>query len=464
MKIDERIPRDVYRKIMEREKYNGWHYIHRIYPFFSRQGKNLSLEVVIVKTMIPKRKKARTHLWMKKVAVFIIGKNKCYIRDIDLIEYCYSFYRYRYYFYRADMPKSNRFVIRNHYSDPEWKEGDIEYFRLYNKTRFINPEYLQSWPEYKYCAYDETTDAFDYLTAYRKNPKIELLAKLLNCRYAKALCINKKAEKDKNFLLFLRDNARYIKEKSPTSNDICAAYNKKTSIEIQSKESDMRRNFYTTFWRKHYLQEDDLAYIQYQNLDREGRTKMVRYLIRNNINPESYKDYLIVLRELGLDMNDTKNLYPLDWQYWHDMRMHQYATEKAKINRAKKAALTRKIKEKAKEYAALLMQGEDFHILLANSKKELVKEGEYLNHCVGRMDYDKRIIEGRSLVCFVRRANAIDIPFVTIEYSLSKNQVVQCYAKGDTKPSEDVMQFVENVWQPKAKQIIQKMQNAVEAA
>ena len=98
------------------------------------------------------------------------------------------------------------------------------------------------------------------------------------------------------------------------------------------------------------------------------------------------------------------------------------------------------------------------------NKKELVKEGEYLNHCVGRMDYDKRIIEGRSLVCFVRRANAIDVPFVTIEYSLSKNQVVQCYAKGDTKPSEDVMQFVENVWQPKAKQIIQKMQNVAEAA
>ena len=108
------------------------------------------------------------------------------------------------------------------------------------------------------------------------------------------------------------------------------------------------------------------------------------------------------------------------------------------------------------------MQGEKFHILLAKSKKELVKEGEILQHCVGRMDYDKRIIEGRSLVCFVREANALDVPFVTIEYSLLKNQVVQCYGKGDTKPNEDVMHFVDNVWQPKAKSIIQKMQEATE--
>ncbi len=464
MKIDERIPRDVYKKIMERDKYNRWYYIHRVYPFFSKQGKSLSLEVVMVKTIMPKRKKDKPHLWMKKVAVFIIGKDKCYFRDIRLMEYYYAYYRYKYYFYRSDMPKSNRFVIKNHYSDPEWQEGDIEYFRLYNKTRFINPEYLQKWPEYKYCAYDETTDAFDYLTAYRKNPKIELLAKLLNCQYAKAPCINKKAERDKNFLLFLRDNASYIKAKRPTSNDICAAYNKKVSIETQSEESTMRRNFYTTFWRRHYLRDDDLAYIQYQNLDRDGRTKMIRYLIRNKINPETYKDYLIALRELGLDMSDTKNLYPLDWQYWHDMRMHQYATSKAKINRAKKAAITRRIKAKAKEYAALLMQNENFHILLASSKKELVKEGEYLHHCVGRMDYDQRIIEGRSLVCFIRKASAPDVPFVTIEYSLQKNQVVQCYGKGDTTPNEDVMQFVENVWQPRAKAIIQKMQKVAEAA
>ena len=87
-----------------------------------------------------------------------------------------------------------------------------------------------------------------------------------------------------------------------------------------------------------------------------------------------------------------------------------------------------------------------------------------MHHCVGRMDYDQRIIEGRSLVCFVRRASAPDVPFVTIEYSLQKNQVVQCYGKGDTKPNEDVMQFVENVWQPRAKAIIQKMQKVAEAA
>ena len=224
----------------------------------------------------------------------------------------------------------------------------------------------------------------------------------------------------------------------------------------------MRRNFRSTFWRQHYLQADDLAYIQYRDLDREGRTKMIRYLIRNNINPESYKDYLIALRKLNIDMTDTKNLYPLDWQYWHDVRMNQYATAVANEKRTAKAALTRRIKAKAKEYAALLMQDVDFHIKLATCKKDLVKEGEALHHCVGRMDYDQRIANGKSLVCFVRRATEPEVPFVTIEYSLEKNQVVQCYGVGDSKPSDDVMHFVDNVWQPKAKSIIQKMRKATE--
>lgn len=471
MKIDERIPRDVYWKILQKVKsamsvYGPYVYNSVLYyPTFSKQGKNLSIEVIAVKLFQANRRNKRAHLWMKKVVVHIVGKQTCYIRDIRKYEHCcYNFGFYKYIFNRKVLREVNTYVIKNHYTDDAWEEAACKEYRLYNNRYFINCEYLKTLPEYRYCAFDDKTDALNYLTAYRKNPRIELLAKLLGCKYAKAPCLSKKAEKDKNFLSFLRDNARYIKAELPTSNDICAAYNKKVSIATQSEESAMRRNFHTTFWRKHYLQEDDLAYIQYRNLDREGRTKMVRYLIRNDIKPESYKDYLIALRELGLDMNDTKNLYPLDWQYWHDMRMHQCATSKAKIDRAKKAAITRRIKAKAKEYAALLMQGDNFHILLATSKKELVKEGEFLHHCVGRMDYDKRIIEGRSLVCFVRRANALDIPFVTIEYSLLKNQVVQCYGKGDTKPNEDVMQFVENVWQPRAKAIIQKMQKAADAA
>ena len=471
MKIDERIPRDVYWKILQKVKsamsaYGPYVYNTILYyPIFSKQGKHLSVEIIAVKLFQENRKNKKAHLWMKKVVVHIVGKNICYVRDIyKKVSDFYNFAVYKYLFDRSVLKHAKRYVIKKHYTDMAWQEKPCKEYRLYNNRWFLNCDFLYTLPEYRYCAYDDKADAFSYLTAYKENPKIELLAKLLNCRYAKASCINKKAERDKNFLLFLRDNASYIKAKRPTSNDICAAYNKKVSIETQSEESTMRRNFYTTFWRRHYLRDDDLAYIQYQNLDRDGRTKMIRYLIRNKINPETYKDYLIALRELGLDMSDTKNLYPLDWQYWHDMRMHQYATSKAKINRAKKAAITRRIKAKAKEYAALLMQNENFHILLASSKKELVKEGEYLHHCVGRMDYDQRIIEGRSLVCFVRKASAPDVPFVTIEYSLQKNQVVQCYGKGDTTPNEDVMQFVENVWQPRAKAIIQKMQKVAEAA
>ena len=98
--------------------------------------------------------------------------------------------------------------------------------------------------------------------------------------------------------------------------------------------------------------------------------------------------------------------------------------------------------------------------MIARSPQELVYEGDILHHCVGRMNYDSRVIREESLIFFVRNYNAPNTPFVTVEYSLKTKKVLQCYGDSDTKPSDSVLQFVNKKWLPYANRQLKKIQAA----
>ena len=66
-------------------------------------------------------------------------------------------------------------------------------------------------------------------------------------------------------------------------------------------------------------------------------------------------------------------------------------------------------------------------VIIAQSPAELIKEGETLHRCVGRMNYDQKVAREQSLIFFVRRADRITEPFVTMEYSLESKRVLQLW-------------------------------------
>lgn len=112
------------------------------------------------------------------------------------------------------------------------------------------------------------------------------------------------------------------------------------------------------------------------------------------------------------------------------------------------------------EYATsvqILRKVGNFAVIIAKSPTELIREGEILNHCVGRMNYDQRFIREESLIFFVRNSNEIDTPFVTVEYSIAKHKVLQCYGYNDSKPDDEVLHFVNKVWLPKANKELKKL-------
>ena len=83
-----------------------------------------------------------------------------------------------------------------------------------------------------------------------------------------------------------------------------------------------------------------------------------------------------------------------------------------------------------------------------------------MHHCVGRMNYDIRFAQEESLIFFVRMKERPNTPLVTLEYSLKTHRVLQCYATHNTKPSEDVLHYVNKIWLPYANKALKQIQTA----
>ena len=96
--------------------------------------------------------------------------------------------------------------------------------------------------------------------------------------------------------------------------------------------------------------------------------------------------------------------------------------------------------------------------IIAKTPDDLVNEGKVLSHCVGRMFYDKKFAEEKTLIFFIRSTDSPDTPLVTVEYCLKTHKVLQCYAYHDTKPSDDILHFVNKKWLPYANRQIKKIE------
>ena len=110
------------------------------------------------------------------------------------------------------------------------------------------------------------------------------------------------------------------------------------------------------------------------------------------------------------------------------------------------------------KYLPLQRNGkDDYVIVIAKSPAELVKEGSSLHHCVGRMNYDQKMVREETLIFFIRRKDEPETPLATLEYSLSKKKVLQCYGDGDSNPEDAICTFVYNKWLPYANRKLNKI-------
>ena len=304
---------------------------------------------------------------------------------------------------------------------------------------YINAEMVNRIEEFKCCGYSGG-DVINYLNAYRKNPKIEFFGKF-GIPLRKTLV--KKAEKDKAFCKFLSKNADAIYLYGPQA--ALYAYKHNVSVEEARRICSKRR-----------AQLDRVnKFIPELAGTKLDKIKCLEWCDKNKIGLSSYDDYLKAIKRIGLDLRDTKNVFPHDFARMHDLRVAEYDSIEAKADRAKRAELYDKFEaaaEKAKVYEA---HSEEYVIIAPRQIPDLQREGRILCHCVGKMGYDKKMADGKSLIMFLRHADVPTEPFVTIEYSLDRKMLLQAYGYKDSRPDDVVYDFI-NQWAESVKKILNK--------
>ena len=86
-------------------------------------------------------------------------------------------------------------------------------------------------------------------------------------------------------------------------------------------------------------------------------------------------------------------------------------------------------------------QKDGFCVILPQLRTDLIAEGQSLNHCVGGEEYYKKCMMGTYMIFFVRRQDAPEKPFFTIEMDTTNGRIIQLYGFGDCTAPKDVREF-----------------------
>ena len=257
----------------------------------------------------------------------------------------------------------------------------------------------------------------------------------------------RQAKKDKRFRSWIFQHRTELWE-SVYADTVLEAY--KTGKPIRDTQNYLAR-------KKSFIRDDANKPIR-ELFKGKALERFFSYIDKQNTDECCYRDYLRACEYLGIDMTEEKNLLPHDFQRWHDIRIDEYRTKRAMEETEKIKALMEDFRKVAERYLPLQYdKKKDYLVFIAMSPFDLVREGEDLHHCVGKMGYDQKMIRGESLIFFIRAKEAPDKPLVTVEYSPKMKRVLQCYADHNARPNQQIMNFVEKQWLPFANRQIKKL-------
>ena len=314
----------------------------------------------------------------------------------------------------------------------------------------INPKFALSLPQFRYSAVDiqDPPCIVTYLRTYLKYPQLEYLVKAGLGKFADSKLILEKIGQDKPFRKWLMANREELIHNYYYVDVVLRAYRTGKSLATLQAYREAKIK----------LSHDKQLNLICELFKGTEREQFLDYIAAQKTNANTYLDYLKACQYLSIDMSLPKNRFPHDFKYWHDMRIDQYATARAEADRKAKQELYEKFARIAEKYLPLEHDKRSaFICIIARSPADLIREGEMLDHCVGRMNYDMRVIREQSLIFFIRTKQHPDTPFVTVEYSLQSHKVLQCYGEHDHRPSDDVLHYVNKVWLPYANKTLKKL-------
>ena len=291
----------------------------------------------------------------------------------------------------------------------------------------INPEALQQHPRFKYCAFNtDCGHILDYLKSYVNHPRIELLSKIGMGRFGTKTGFLTQIERDKGLMRFFMANQEEIQRKRLGVDAIRIAYKRGiTLLEAETRIKERRK-----FWGMGLPSTIDAsrasAYIETAKVPGE----------------QVYCEYLNDCRTLGMDLTDTKVIFPKQFKARRTIVLDRIA----EIKRQQDAELARKmdadIAAVAKRFARIERARSRFAVVLPRKADDLVREGKSMANCLGDGHYASKMARGETIIAFIRHTQRPGAAFVAVEYSLNQNKVLQCYAAKNQKPPKPVLDFV----------------------
>lgn len=281
---------------------------------------------------------------------------------------------------------------------------------------YLNTELIFQIPKYKYCGYTNG-DVIQWLKRYEEDPGIEMFGKF---RIPLSPVLTTKARKEKPFRKWLMKNAYDVRLYGV--NAAVYAYEHNETIENARRITSELRNCARAISE---LKGTEI-----------NRKRLNDYLEEKKIDYILYNDYLKAIKALNIDLKDTKNIYPKNFRVMHDLRtsQHQAKIDNELQEKFNKAILKNKWVE---------CEGDTYVIILPKTISDLRKEGESLHHCVGKLGYDSKMANGKSVICFCRELKQRDVPFVTIELDAETKKIKQRYGDHNSTPSNEVISFIE---------------------
>lgn len=158
-----------------------------------------------------------------------------------------------------------------------------------------------------------------------------------------------------------------------------------------------------------------------------GIQQIQNYLIRQQA--ESYPglkikavlsqwiDYLEMTKKLGKHMDDAMVYRPRELRRRHDEAVMELEARKAEITANEYAERFPGVEDVMAEIREKYEYESDQYIITVPRRcMDIVVEGRMLHHCAGACDrYFDRIRQRETYICFLRRAEAPDMPYYTIE-------------------------------------------------
>lgn len=305
-----------------------------------------------------------------------------------------------------------------------------KYFREYRWVVIGPVKAVIRNTRFKYSALDlaikkiKGLDARMYLEAYMDEPDIE---KFIKAGSMKAV---KDAVSGGKFVKSTFDKCRNDKRIR------CAVVNNLSVREMEqlAKVPPENRNPDISLIR-------EMASINYSGTYQEAVSKdrrAIEYVCTTGIAQwRDYEDYIAMLDANGEEKTKVA-LYP---KYFWDAHDRQNWKMQASKEKEKSLSLNNGIKKNCLLHMKMSYGDKEAGLLIRPvvNREELIKESSLMHHCVKM--YDERVAKQETEIFFVRRIDNKNKPLATLELEGSK--IIQCRAKFNARPEENVRKFVD---------------------